>query len=75
MDKIVATKDVLGGKPRIAGTRISVDLIVDYLAAGYGIDEIKRDYPHLKKEQIEAVLKYIEKRVVKERTKLEPQTC
>lgn len=74
MPKIISTKDTLGGKPRISGTRISVDLIAGYIASGYGIREIKRDYPHLTKEQILIALSYLEKRASRERTRLEPQT-
>jgi len=75
MTKIICTKGVLSGKPRISGTRISVDLIADYITSGYGIGEIKRDYPHLTKEQIKSALKYIENKAVQEGAKLEPQTC
>lgn len=75
MAKIIRTKTILGGKPRISGTRISVDLIGSYIAAGYGIREIKRDYPHLTKDQIVIALEYLEKRSAHERTKLVPQTA
>ena len=75
MVKIVKTKSVLGGKPRISGTRISVDLIVSYVSSGYGIKEIKRDYPHLTREQIAAALAYIEKRSAEERKSIVPQAA
>ncbi len=74
MIEIVTTKTILGGKPRISGTRISVDVIADYITAGYGIEEIMRDYPHLTKKQVLTALSYIGKRVDRERMKLEPQT-
>ncbi len=71
MARIVQTNGHLGGKPRIAGTRISVDIIGDYIAYGYGVKEIKEAYPHLTNDQISAAFKYIEKRVKQERRKLE----
>lgn len=74
MSKIVSTKSVLGGKPRISGTRISINVIADYISAGYGISQIKEDYPHLTKEQITSALYYIEKRAAQERMRLEPKT-
>jgi len=57
-DYIVSTPDVLRGKPRVKGTRIPVSLILGYLAAGYNIEEIIKEFPNLKKEQIAACLDY-----------------
>ncbi len=74
MTKIVSTKGILGGKPRISGTRISVDLISSYIACGYNVKEIKKSYPHLTNDQINSALKYIAKRATDERIKVEPQT-
>ena len=64
---------VLGGKPVIKGTRISVQLISDYLTAGHDVDTIQHNYPHLSKEQITAALNYIIETAEKEKKKLEPQ--
>lgn len=55
---IVSTPDVLRGKPRIRETRISVSLILGYLAAGRSAEEIIKEYPDLTKEQIAACLDY-----------------
>ncbi len=55
---IQSTPAVLRGKPRIKGTRISVSLILGYLAADYSIDEIVREFPDLTKDQILACLDY-----------------
>ena len=55
---IQSTPAVLRGKPRIKGTRISVSLILGYLAAGNSIDEIIREFPDLTKDQILACLDY-----------------
>ena len=55
---IVSTPEVLFGKPRINGTRISVALILGYLAAGSSVDEIIDEYPDLRPEQIAACLDY-----------------
>jgi uncharacterized protein (DUF433 family) len=55
---IVSTPEVLGGKPRINGTRIPVALILGYLAAGSTHDEIIDEYPDLKREHIAACLDY-----------------
>ncbi|KPK35861.1 MAG: hypothetical protein AMK70_04530 [Nitrospira bacterium SG8_35_1] len=56
-DHIVRTPDVLRGKPRIKGTRISVSLILGYLAAGKSKEEIIEEFPDLTNEQIAACLR------------------
>ena len=74
MVAIVQTKDILGGKPRINGTRLSIDVISGYIACGYGVKEIQRDYPHLSKDEISAALKYLEDNAVKGRKTLESES-
>jgi uncharacterized protein (DUF433 family) len=56
--RIVAHPDVLVGKPVIKGTRISVELIMDLLAAGYTNDQIIEQYDHLTRDDIQACLTY-----------------
>lgn len=59
MDKrIVVDSSILGGKPIIKGTRISVELILKLLSSGMTIKEILNDYPHLKKEDIQTAVEY-----------------
>jgi len=70
---VTSTKDIFGGKPIIKDTRISIDLIGDYINAGKSITDIKRDYPDLSDEQIKTALDYIIEKTEKERMKLEPQ--
>ena len=36
---------VMLGKPTVAGTRLTVELILERLAAGEGIDRIVESYP------------------------------
>ena len=74
MAAIVCNKNILGGKPRIEGTRISIDVIGDYLSFGYGVNEIRRDYPHLTKDQIDSALSYIADKALKEKEILESKT-
>jgi len=58
MTRIISTKQVLSGKKRISNTRISVDVIADYIVMGYGIKEIQKDYPHLTKKDISAAVEF-----------------
>ncbi len=56
--RITANPNILGGKPIIQGTRISVEFILDLLASDVSEEEILEDYPHLTKEDIQACLRY-----------------
>ena len=56
--KIVANVEILGGKPIIEGTRISVEHVLGLLANGMTNEEIIADYPDLTEESIRAVLGY-----------------
>ena len=49
---------VMLGKPVIKGTRITVENIVEELAAGYSEDDILKAHPHLTKESVLAALQY-----------------
>lgn len=49
---------VLTGKPVIKGTRISVELILKLVAQGWTNKRIIKEYPSLKKEDIQATLLY-----------------
>ena len=52
---------ILLGKPVIRGTRIPVELIVKLIAQGWKNEEIIKEYPVLKEEDIRAALLYAEK--------------
>ena len=54
----MSTPEILGGKPRIDGTRIPVALILGYLAAGGTHEEIIKEFPDLRREDIAACLDY-----------------
>ncbi len=66
MSEIVFDPKILGGKPVIKGTRISVDFILELLSSGMSTEEIIKEYPQLKKEDIRAALKYAVKAIKKE---------
>lgn len=67
--KIVSDPRILGGKPVIKGTRISVELIMNFLSAGMSINDILVEYPELKKDEIQLAVDYANKLVKKVRTK------
>ncbi len=49
---IVSTPDTRSGKPRIDGTRITVQDILEYLGGGMAVEELLEDFPQLRREQI-----------------------
>ena len=58
LDRIATDPAVMVGKPVIRGTRITVELILDKLAADLPIEEILADYPHLTREDVLASVAY-----------------
>jgi len=53
-EKIEVNPEIMFGKPVIAGTRITVELILRKLAGGMTPEEIIKDHPLLKLEDIHA---------------------
>ncbi len=58
MSKIVLDPKVLAGKPIIQGTRMSVEFVLQLLSSGMSVEDILKEYSHLKREDILAVLEY-----------------
>ena len=61
---IVRDPKILGGKPIIRGTRISVEFILRLIENGWSIEEICREY-ELREEQVIAAIKYARKIIEK----------
>lgn len=55
---ITVTPGVRSGKPCIAGTRITVYDILEYLAGGMSEDQILADFPSLQREHVRAALMF-----------------
>jgi uncharacterized protein (DUF433 family) len=53
---IITDPEILGGKPVIAGTRISVDLILSRLREGRSSADIATEYPHITRDQVAAAI-------------------
>ena len=58
LERIVVNPKIMGGKPVIKGTRLTVQYVLNLLARGATMDEILREYKGLKKEDILACLLY-----------------
>ena len=57
MDLVEVNPRKLGGKPVIKGTRIPVELILQYVNDGATLEEILEDYPHLSRIVLQEILK------------------
>jgi uncharacterized protein (DUF433 family) len=55
---IQSNPSVMMGKPVVAGTRITVESILEKLASGRTVDEIIAAHPRLTEEGIEAALAF-----------------
>ncbi len=58
---ITINPKILKGKSIIAGTRISVELILELLSSGMSISEMVKEYPHLTKKQVLEAVEYTKK--------------
>ena len=57
-ERIVTNPDILVGKPSVKGTRISVELILGWLAQGWTIEVLLENYPTLAREDVLAALAF-----------------
>ena len=57
-ERIECVPGRLGGKPVIVNTRISVELITNFLEGGSTVDFLLCNYPHIRAEDIDACVKY-----------------
>lgn len=58
LERIEIDPGVMLGKPVIRGTRITVEILLEKLAAGASSEDILVDYPRLERQDILAALAY-----------------
>jgi len=56
--RIECNPEIMVGKPVIRGTRITVELILDKIAADVPLEEILVDFPHLTRADVLAAVAY-----------------
>jgi uncharacterized protein (DUF433 family) len=66
INRITINPDIMLGKPVIKGTRIGVELILQKLAEGATIEEVRTIYPSLELQDIYAALHYASKLIANE---------
>jgi uncharacterized protein (DUF433 family) len=58
LERISSNPEVCFGKPCIRGTRLWVSFLLDLLANGMTIEELRQEYPQLQKEDLLAAIAY-----------------
>ena len=53
--------DICNGRPVIAGTRILVQTIIEFLGVGDSVDEVLEAYPSLEREDVYACIQFAAK--------------
>jgi uncharacterized protein (DUF433 family) len=56
--KVISDPRIMMGKPVVRGTRITVELILEKLAAGESMDQILSEHPRLTPEGVRAAIAF-----------------
>ncbi len=67
-ERIHSDPAILGGKPVIRGTRISVEIVLEFIAEGASTQEILEAYDHLEVADILAAVAFTHDFLIKEAT-------
>ncbi len=67
-DRISIDPKVMGGKPVVRGTRLTVEHVVGLLADGWSEQQVLEQHPNLRAEDIRACLDYARRLLADERT-------
>jgi uncharacterized protein (DUF433 family) len=57
-ERISIKPDVCNGKPVVCGTRITVQTVLEFLAAGDSVEDVLEEYPQLTRADVQACLDY-----------------
>lgn len=60
---ISSSPEIMGGTPVFAGTRVPVQTVLDYLAAGESIEDFQEGFPTVTREQIRAFPNEVRKQI------------
>jgi uncharacterized protein (DUF433 family) len=58
MTRVEVHPDICNGRPVIKGTRITVQTILEFLAAGDSIEDVLDEYPSLSREDVLECLRF-----------------
>lgn len=57
-ERISTNPDICNGRPVVRGTRIAVQTVLEFLAAGDSTEDLLAEYPALTREDVQACLEY-----------------
>lgn len=66
LKRITLNPKIMLGKPVIKGTRLTVEIIVEKLAYGATVADLRKDYPFITEDDVKAALLYAAKRLARE---------
>jgi uncharacterized protein (DUF433 family) len=58
VEGIKTDPDICNGRPVVRGTRIAVQTVLEFLAAGDSIEDVLEEYPALTRADVQACLDY-----------------
>jgi len=58
LDRIESAPNVMMGKPVVAGTRITVESVLEKLEAGESVEDVLNAHPHMERADVQAALAY-----------------
>jgi uncharacterized protein (DUF433 family) len=73
-DHIIQDPTIMVGKPVVKGTRIPVELVLEYLAVNPNFDELFTDYPRLTMDDVKACFAYAQDQLERTRREQMPAT-
>jgi len=62
-NNITSDKGILGGKPVIKGTRLSIEFLLGLFAAGWSQERVLKNYPNLTTADLLALFAYAQQNV------------
>lgn len=58
LERITFHPDICNGRPVVRGTRITVQTVLEFLAAGDSIEDVLDEYPDLTRDDVQSCLEY-----------------
>ncbi|MCC6452126.1 MAG: DUF433 domain-containing protein [Acidobacteria bacterium] len=62
---VTSSKEIMGGTPVFAGTRVPIETLIDFLKNGDSIDDFLDGFPTVRREQVIEFLDEAEKQMEK----------
>ncbi|MDE2156445.1 MAG: DUF433 domain-containing protein [Xanthomonadaceae bacterium] len=66
-ERIESDPAICGGRPRVNGTRLTVEFLLGLKAAGWSDPQILENYPHLEEDDLRAVFAFVQRLIEEEK--------